>query len=294
MHNQRYKGSPPRPGCVSGAAPHSLVVPAARWTHPGPWLLLAPAGQERDVRTGTRTGGWGCSPGRLGRVRGGQCPAGCPGQRSPRPAVGRPSPATPLPRPHNRLLRLKPDTGASCPATALGPRGARREARSGSRLEAAPCRLRHGLAGPFPLPAEARRPTPRALAIRAGELRPPGCRGGAFSCCLLAAPQPAQTGSNRPEPDLLPCSSAFSRRLLLPSPPRPGLLLRRQQTCASLRLPHSPAQPPPLLCACRAATHPQSMCVVSLPRLPNHISIFSTLREVLCFEHLGFFHLERK
>lgn len=138
-HNQRFKGSPASPGCLSGAAPHSLVIPAARWAHLGPALPLAPAGQERHVRMGPTREAGGSTPVAAGACQGRSLPCGLPATPAPqaRPwsdlAVG-----APLPRPHNRLLRLKPYTGASRPAAAPGPRGARRETRSGFRLEAAP------------------------------------------------------------------------------------------------------------------------------------------------------------
>lgn len=88
--------------------PSSLLLRAARRAQPGPGVPLAPAGQERDGHTGTRTGGWNSSPGAAGpcqagsfralrAARGGGPSVAAP-QAQPWGSVPFPSPAVPFPR----------------------------------------------------------------------------------------------------------------------------------------------------------------------------------------------------
>lgn len=294
--------APHPPHDVSEALPHSLGFPAARWAHPGsvlpPCSRRAGAGcAQRDVRSGTRTGGSGHLPGDGWAVSGavtalrvarGGGPSG--------PALGRPSPTAPLPRQHNRLLRLKPDTGASCPAAGLEPRAARREARSGLRLEAAPapgCGVAwpgHSAAagGGAVLRSEGSGDPSRRVAPARLQGRPQ----------QLLCPCSAPTGPNRLKPAQAGSASVFSSILPPPPPslpPSPWPPSRRHcKLVLPCGFPTARHGPPPLLCACGAAAAPESVCVLFLPWLPYPISFSSTVREVLSVLNIWGFSLREE
>lgn len=221
-------------------------------------------------------------------------PARCPRQQRLRRYPGAPFPhrspppapqPTPPPETRHRGLLLRRRSGA--------PRGAAGSQEWISAGGGFSSRLQRGLAGPFRGCRRWRGAPLRGLwrSIPESSARPAAGAASAIVVSLQrpSRPKPAQTGPSRicfVLPQRSPASS--SPRLVLAS------LSEALQTLLPCGFPTARHGLPPPLCAWVVAAAPESMYVVSLSWLPNPISISPTVREVLYFEHLGFFHLRRK